>query len=305
SVSYGYFWRPTGGNPSIDRQLFGDIGHGVLTKFSLLNRYFRSLALPALTSSVELDHLKDDDRKLQLFTHRFAPLHRTNIVTLSLVLGHGLDDIYANVLSLLSLLKTLRVTDGKAQTSRKAHHLSRTRRFFRRLINIRHALLFRCLPRFKCLKTLQLHRMAIVLPYDLSAQSVRPAHLSNLNLCSVQILKNSATLSRQDLSTEFINFFSQSLESLSIKNLTFDLASQTHPVVAPRLCSLGLSFAPSQSHGLTPKTIETGHFEQIYRQVLESFSESPSLESINICEPIGLAQFKMLQSRGGFEMSFK
>ncbi|KAI9611613.1 hypothetical protein H4Q26_008568 [Puccinia striiformis f. sp. tritici PST-130] len=99
----------------------GDIGHGVLTKFSLLNRYFRSLALPALTSSVELDHLKDDDRKLQLFTHRFAPLHRTNIVTLSLVLGRsqipahysledGLDDIYANVLSLLSLLKTLRVT---------------------------------------------------------------------------------------------------------------------------------------------------------------------------------------------------
>ncbi|KAI9611614.1 hypothetical protein H4Q26_008569 [Puccinia striiformis f. sp. tritici PST-130] len=147
--------------------------------------------------------------------------------------------------------------------------------------------------------------MAIVLPYDLSAQSVRPAHLSNLNLCSVQILKNSATLSRQDLSTEFINFFSQSLESLSIKNLTFDLASQTHPVVAPRLCSLGLSFAPSQSHGLTPKTIETGHFEQIYRQVLESFSESPSLESINICEPIGLAQFKMLQSRGGFRNVFQ
>ncbi|KAA1087876.1 hypothetical protein PGTUg99_020091 [Puccinia graminis f. sp. tritici] len=315
----------------------GDIGHGALTKLSLLNRYFQSLALPMMTSSATLDHLRDDDRKLQLFTHRFAPLHRTKLITLSLVLGRsqipaayslddGLDEIYANIISLLPLLKTLHVTisSGSDKGALEEGDFSMTLKAMQRLKHLEALticqdqedsssasstfvtdMLFDHLPRFKCLRKLKLERMDIVLPSNLTAQSDQSIHLTHLHLQSLRILKNPTAHIRGDLFTEFINFFSENIESLNIKDITLDLPSQPCQVVAPRLYNLGLSFSSTRSGDLAHKTNDEDSLEQLYRQVLENFSRSSSLESINICEPVGLAQYKLLHNRGGFRDVFQ
>ncbi|OAV95136.1 hypothetical protein PTTG_26768 [Puccinia triticina 1-1 BBBD Race 1] len=315
----------------------GDIGHGVLVKFSLLNRSFQSLALPVLTSSVKLDHLKNDDRKLQLFIHRFAPLYRTKLTCLSLVLGRsqipapyslddGLDEIYADILSLLPFLQNLNVTisSGSAKEALEESDFPLTLKAVQRLKHLKALticqdqddpsaasssfvahLLFDCLPRLKCLQTLKLDRMTIVLPSNLPAQSAQLNHLSHLRLRSIRIIHKPSTHLRRDSFTEFINFFSQNLESINLRDITFDLPSQIHQVFAPRLCNLVLSFKSSQPRDLACKTIERDYLEQLYRYVLENFSGSSSLESINIHEPIGLDQYKILKSRGGFRDVFQ
>ncbi|PLW05487.1 hypothetical protein PCANC_09894 [Puccinia coronata f. sp. avenae] len=316
----------------------GDVGHDVLVKFSLLSRYFQSLALPALTCSAELDRLQDDDHKLQLFTHRFAPLHRNKLVTLSLVLGRsqipahyslddGLDEIFANIISLLSQLKTVHVTISSGSAYKDALEegdFSLTLKAMERLKYLETItigqdtdggsvdsasfvthMLFNCLPRFKCLKKLTLHRMNLVLPATLASETSHSIHLTHINLQSMRITKNPSSVVQRDQLTEFIHFFSQNLKSLSIKNITLDLPPQSLPLLAPRLSNLDLFFTPNHSHDVAPNLIANDYLEQQYRHVLEKFSRSSSLQSISIGGPVGLAQLKLLQQSGGFRGVFQ
>ncbi|KNZ64269.1 hypothetical protein VP01_1049g4 [Puccinia sorghi] len=308
----------------------GDIGHGVLTNFSLLNRYFQSLALPLLTSSAVLDGLRNEDNKLQLFTHQFAPLHRTELVTLSLALGRsqipahyslddGLDEIYANIISLLPLLKTVHLTvcSGPAKDALEEGDFSLTLKAMGRLKHLETLticqdtddcsvtsslfvshLLFECVPRFQSLKKLKLDRMDLVLPSTPAAQTF--PSIQQLALQSVKILKNPSSNPRGDPLAELITFFSPSLESLNIKDIVLEMPPHSFPLLAPRLNRLELSFAPNPSYDPpVPTSMDNNYLEQCYRQILENFSGSSSLQSICIPEPIGLAQLQLLQNRGG------
>ncbi|MBW0525713.1 hypothetical protein O181_065428 [Austropuccinia psidii MF-1] len=95
------------------------LGHDVLSKVSRLNHHFGSLARPFLIGGVNLTRLSQDEHRLELFTYKFLPFHRTTLTKLSISLCQSkamgyyslddpLDEIYANIISLLNQLKTLK-----------------------------------------------------------------------------------------------------------------------------------------------------------------------------------------------------
>lgn len=318
------------------------LSYDTLVKLALLNRYFHSLVQPVLTTSTDLVRLNCDEQKLQLYIHHFAPLHRTRLIHLSLVLSRsqipnpyslddGLDEIYANIFSLLPRLKTLRllICSGSTKDDLDKEDFEMTRNAIGRLERLEHVsisgdqnlcsaiisqdappnsqfisrVIFETIPQCKLLRKLTITSLVVLLPSDLSKQSNQLRQLAHLELDSVQLLRLTFASPQSDLFCQFINFFSETLESLIIRDVKLDLPLQPHAVEVPKLYKLVLSISKLSSDFYFPNdqlgSIRHHHLELLYRDLLEYFASS-SLQSIDLPEPIGLAQFKALCDRGTF-----
>lgn len=315
----------------------GELGRDVLCRFALLGRHFRAMTQPILTRSADLTLIKDE-HKLGLFTHHFASVYRTQLTNLSLVLGRsqipnpysledGLDDIYANIFSLLPRVHTLAlvIDSGSSKDILEKEDFPQTLRAVARLEHLEcltilrdpnraiegshhpesfefiSTILFTCVPKTKCLKRLNLEHIPIVLPRDFVDHSNRPSNLLHLHLQSIHIHSN-PDQAHVDPFLDLIKFFSRKLESLTIRDVKIDFPLEPRPIDMPHLYCLGLQISPISDSTLLDKQMkqnENHDHKKLYRDILECFSGS-SARSVKLGHSIGFSELRALQDRNGF-----